>query len=114
MIELFQNIQSKLEIGRCTKIIVDIKNAKDYYIKNKKETERSEVYEKNYDLIKQGAETLERDVALKGTEASSFIELMLRNAINTEAKINNFTAAYHEMIKTNDFVRPFSKEGQKV
>lgn len=113
MIELFQNIQSKLEIGRCTKIIVDIKNAKDYYIKNKKETERSEVYEKNYDLIKQGAETLERDVALKGTEASSFIELMLRNAINTEAKINNFTAAYHEMIKTNDFVRPFSKEGQK-
>ena len=36
MIELFQNIQSKLEIGRCTKIIVDIKNAKDYYIKNKK------------------------------------------------------------------------------
>lgn len=113
MIDLFQNIQSKLEAGRCAKIVDDIEKSKYYYIKNKKKSERSEVYYKNQELIKVGSETLERDAALKGTEAGSYIKLMIRTASNTESKINNFTAAYCAMVEENDFVRPFSEEGQK-
>lgn len=113
MIDLFQNIQSKLEAGRCAKIVDDIEKSKYYYIKNKKKSERSEVYYKNQELIKVGSETLERDAALKGTEAGSYIKLMIRTASNTESKINNFTAAYCAMVKEDDFVRPSSEEGQK-
>lgn len=113
MIDLFQNIQSKLEEQDYTQLLSSIRNEKYNYIEKKRWDEKLDLYNRKTKLIQRATKILLSNKSFEGTLFRQYVENITLLATNQKQKVNLFIGACEGMFEEKYSVKQFTKLEEK-